>query len=151
MGPRAFIYIILIDQLFTGVYMYRKDFKAPFSQAKNTIAYLKVNHLDTAFLAVDGYCPTLSAYLERKTFFLDNDQNGSFCIWKRAYIPYPRKSLMDEISSSRYIKNFKTFILISNRDNNVTKDKVWQFNKLASFEGAIIDNENYYVYKVTKK
>jgi len=35
--PQIFIYIILIDQLFTGVYMYSKDFTAPFSQA-NSIA-----------------------------------------------------------------------------------------------------------------
>ena len=131
--------------------MYSKDFKAPFSQAKNTIGYLKANHLDTEQLAVDGYCPSLSAYLERKTFYLDNNQYGSFCIWKRAYIPYPRKSLMDEISSSGYIKNFKTFILISNRDNEVNNSGAWQFNKLASFEGAIIDGEDYYVYRVTKK
>jgi hypothetical protein len=150
-GSRAFVYIILIDQLFTGVYMYSKDFKAPFSQAKNTIAYLKANHLDKEFLAVDGYCPTLSAYLERKTFYLDNGQYGSFCIWKRAYIPFPRKTLMAEISSSGYIKDFKTFILISNRSNDVNNGGAWQFDKLASFEGAIIDGEDYYVYRATKK
>jgi hypothetical protein len=150
-APRAFIYIILTDQLFTGVYMYEKDFKAPFSQANNTISYLKAHHLDTNFLAVDGYCPTLSAYLGKKTFYLNTDQYGSFCIWKRAYIPYPRKSLMDEISSSRHIKTFKTFILISNRDNAVKNDDTWQFNKLASFQGAITEGEDYYVYRVTKK
>jgi hypothetical protein len=150
-GPRAFIYIILIDQLFTGVYMYRKDFRAPFSQANNTVSYLKANHLDTDFLAVDGYCPTLSAYLGKKTFYLNTDQYGSFCIWKRAYIPNPRRSLMDEISSSKQIKNFKTFILISNRTNEVNNNGTWQFNKLASFEGAIIEGEDYYIYKATKK
>jgi hypothetical protein len=150
-GPRAFIYIILTDQLFTGVYMYGKDFKAPFSQANNTISYLKANHLETGFLAVDGYCPTLSAYLGKKTFYLNTDQYGSFCIWKRAYIPYPRRSLIDEISSSRYIKKFKTFILISNRSSEANNGGTWQFNKLASFEGAIIEGEDYYVYRVTKK
>jgi len=150
-GPRAFVYIILIDQLFTGVYMYSEDFKGPFSQAKNTIEYLKANHLDTEQLAVDGYCPSLSAYLERKTYYLDNGQYGSFCIWKQAYIHYPRKSLMDEISSSGYIKNSKTFILISNRDNAVNNDGAWQFNKLASFRGAIAEGEDYYVYRATKK
>jgi hypothetical protein len=150
-APRAFIYIILIDQLFTGIYMYHKDFTAPFSQANNTIAYLKANHLDKEQLAVDGYCPTLSAYLGRKVFYLDNGQYGSFCIWKQAYFHNPRQPLMDEITSSGFIQNAKTFILITNRDNEVNNSMVWQFNKLASFQGAIIEGEDYYVYKVTKK
>src|SRR6202000_2739646 len=99
-GPQVFIYLILVIQLFTGLYMYSADFRKPFSQAKNTIDYLKANHLDTQPLAFDGYNagPPLSAYLGRKILYLDFDQYGSYCIWKRAYLPYPRRPLMDEIS-----------------------------------------------------
>ncbi|MDB4922022.1 hypothetical protein [Mucilaginibacter sp.] len=152
-GPQVFIYLILINQLFTGVYMYAADYKQPFSQAKNTIGYLKENHLDTQPLAFDGYNagPPLSAYLGRKILYLDFDQYGSFCIWKRAYLPYPRRSLMDEISSSRYINSFKEFILVTNRNNEVNNNAAYHFNKLASFEGAVIQGEDYYVYRVTKK
>jgi len=58
---------------------------------------------------------------------------------------------MNEISSSGYIKKFKTFIVVSNRSDEVNNNGAWQFNKLVSFEGAIIDGEDYYVYRVTKK
>ncbi|HEY4198702.1 MAG TPA: hypothetical protein VGM63_24345, partial [Mucilaginibacter sp.] len=152
-SPQVFIYAILINQLFTGAYMYAKDFNQPFSQAKNTISYLKENHLDTQPLAFDGYNagPPLSAYLERRIYYLDMDQFGSFCIWKRAYLPYPRKSLMDEISSSRYVNGFKQFVLVTNRDNEVNNNTEYSFNKLAGFEGAVIRGEDYYVYRVTKK
>ncbi len=152
-GPQLFIYLILINQLFTGTYMYAKDFKQPFSQAKNTISYLKANHLDTQPLAVDGYNagPPLSAYLGRRVFYLDMDQYGSFCIWKRAYLPYPRRSLMDEISSSRYINTFKEFILVTNRNKDVSNNPEYNFDKLSGFEGAVIQGEDYYVYRVTKK
>jgi len=151
--PPVFIYAILINQLFTGIYMYRKDIKQPFSEAKNTIAYLKANGLDTQPMAFDGYNagPPLSAYLGRKIFYLDIDQFGSFCIWKSAYLPYPRRSLMDEISSSRYINSPKEFILVTNRNNEVNDSAAYYFNKLANFEGAIIEGEDYYVYRVTKK
>ncbi|WP_426669858.1 hypothetical protein ACPPVU_01190 [Mucilaginibacter sp. McL0603] len=151
-APQLFIYVILINQLFTGMYMYAVDFKQPFSQAKNTIDYLKANHLDTQPLAFDGYNagPPLSAYLGRKILYLDFDQYGSFCIWKRAYLPYPRRSLMDEISSSSHINISKEFILITNRDNEVSNNSTYSFNKLASFEGAVIDGEDYYIYRVTK-
>ncbi|MDB5003621.1 MAG: hypothetical protein JWQ34_1846 [Mucilaginibacter sp.] len=152
-APRAFIYIILINQFFTGVYMYCLDFKQPFSQAKNTINYLKSNHLTAQPLAFDGYNagPPLSAYLERKIFYLDINQYGSFCIWKHAYLPYPRRSLMDEISSSHYINSLKEFILITNRKYGIFDNAAYSFNKLASFEGAVIEGEDYYIYRVVKK
>jgi hypothetical protein len=150
-GPQLFIYAILINQLFTGLYMYAADINQPFSQAKNTIGYLKVNHLDSQPLAFDGYNagPPLSAYSGKKIFYLDIDQYGSFCIWKRSYLPYPRKSLTDEISSSRY-NGFKEFILVTNRNNVVNNSAGYSFNKLASFEGAVIEGEDYYIYRVVK-
>ncbi|HEY4324280.1 MAG TPA: hypothetical protein VGN20_09845 [Mucilaginibacter sp.] len=152
-GACLFIYTILINQFFTGAYMYYQDYKHPFSQAKNTIDYLKANRLDTQPLAFDGYNagPPLSSYLGKKIFYLDFDQYGSFCIWKRAYLPYPRRALIDEISSSRYINGFKEFILVTNRDGAVNDNQVYNFNKLAAFEGAIIDGEDYFIYRVTKK
>jgi len=152
-APVVFIYAILVNQLFTGAFMYFKDFRYPFSQAKNTMNYLAANHLDGQPMAFDGYNagPPLSAYLGKKIYYLDFDQFGSFCIWKRAYLPYPRRSLMDEISSSTYINSFKEFILVTNRGNEVNNSKAYNFDKLASFEGAIIEGEDYYIYRVTKK
>lgn len=150
-APQVFIYLILINQLITGIYMYGIDIKKPFSQAKNAIGYLKAQHLDTQPLAIDGYCPSLSAYLGRQTFYLDINRYGSFCIWKRAYHPYPRVPLMAEIFSSQYINSFKQFILITNRNNEVNNNATYTFNKLANFEGAVIEGEDYYVYRVTKK
>jgi len=152
-ASRAFIYIILINQLFTGLYMYSIDFKQPFSQAKNTISYLQSNHLTTQPLAFDGYNagPPLSAYLGRKILYLDMDQYGSFCIWKQAYLPYPRRALMDEINSSQHINGLKEFILVTNRNDGITDNATYTFNKLASFEGAVIEGEDYYIYRAIKK
>ena len=152
-APQIFIYSILINQLFTGIFMYCVDFKQPFSQAKNTISYLTANHLNTQPLMVDGYDagPPLSAYFGRKIFYLDIDQYGSFCIWKKAYLPYPRKALMDEISSSTYANKFKEFILITNRNNQVNNSMAFSFTKLATFEGAVINGEDYYIYRAIRK
>ena len=153
LASQIFIYAILINQLLTGAYFYVTDFKHSFSQAKNTIGYLKANYLDKQPLAFDGYNagPPLSAYLGRKIFYLDIDQYGSFCIWKRAYLPYPRKALMEEISTSKYINSFKEFILVTNRDNEVSNNSTYTFDKLAGFEGSIIQGEDYYVYRVIRK
>ena len=87
MGVHNFLSMLFLSISFLqDIYMYTADFRKPFSQAKNTIDYLKANHLDTQPLAFDGYNagPPLSAYLGRKILYLDFDQYGSFCIWKRA-------------------------------------------------------------------
>jgi hypothetical protein len=151
--PRVLVYSILIIQFFTGMYMYAKDFKHPFSQAKNTIAYLKENHLDAQPLAVDGYNagPALSAYLGKPVLYLDMDQYGSFCIWKKAYLPYPRKSLTDEILSSKHVNSLTEFILITNRGYGVTSDQTYTFTRLVGFNEAIIEGEDYYIYRVSRR
>jgi hypothetical protein len=151
--PRVLVYSILIIQFFTGMYMYAKDFKHPFSQAKNTIAYLKENHLDAQPLAVDGYNagPALSAYLGKPVLYLDMDQYGSFCIWKKAYLPYPRRTLTDEILSSKHINSLTEFILITNRSYGVNSDQTYTFTKLVGFNEAIIEGEDYYIYRVSRR
>ena len=151
-ASRLFIYCILVIQFFTGIYFYIADFTKPFSQAKNTVNYITAHHLDNASLVVDGYnaAPPLSAYLGRKIFYLDIDQYGSFCIWKKVYLPFPRKALMDEITGSVYVNRFKEFILITNRNNEAVNNATYTFTKLAAFEGAIIQGEDYYVYRVKK-
>jgi hypothetical protein len=152
-ASQLFIYLILINQLFTGLYLYYKDYRYPFSQAKNAVGYLKANHLDTQPLAFEGYNagPAFSAYLGRKIFYLDIDQYGSFCIWKRAYFPKQRRSLTSEILASQRLSSFKQFILVTNTYITANDSNAYNFNKLAAFEDAIIDGENYFVYRVTKK
>ena len=150
--PQVFIYLILINQLITGIFMYSRDYKQPFSQAKNTIIYLQANQLDKGRLVFDGYhsIPALSAYFGRKIYCLDIDQFCSFCIWKRAYNPLHPKPLIDEISSSPYADTLKEFTLVTNRGNAVTNSTIYNFKKLASFEGPVVDGEDFYIYKVTK-
>lgn len=49
------------------------------------------------------------------------------------------------------MNQFKQFILVTNRDNPVTDNKGYHFTKLAVFEGAVIDGEDYYIYSVHKQ
>ena len=58
---------------------------------------------------------------------------------------------MDEISSSHYLNGLRQFILITNRDNEVYNNAAYTFNKLASFEGAVIEGEDYCIYRVIKR
>jgi hypothetical protein len=150
--PQAFIYTILFIQLCTGLFMYTADYRKPFSEAKNTINFLKENHLDNNPLVVDGYTagPPLSAYLGRKVYYLDIDQFGSFAIWKKAYLPNPRKPISAELAASMYLKNIKKFILITNREYTPGVNPAYRFDKLSAFNGAIIKGEDFSVYRITR-
>jgi len=148
--PRAFIYSILSLQLFSGIFMYVADYKKPFSEAKNMVSFLKEHCFDQDPLIVDGYTagPSVSAYLGRKVYYLDIDQPGSFVIWKKSNLPSPRKFFAEEMVSSNYLKNFNQFILITNREYPLRSNAVYQFEKLATFDKALIKGENYAVYRV---
>lgn len=151
--PGAFIYIILVMQLFAGIFMYVADNRKPFSEAEHTISFLKEHDFEQGPLVIDGYTagPSLSAYLGRKVYYLDIDQTGSFVIWKKSNIPSPRKLFAGEMAASTYLKNVKQFILVTNREYPLRSNTVYQFEKLATFDKALIKGENFDIYRVTKR
>jgi len=151
--PPAFIYTILGMQLFAGIFMYVADCRKPFSEAKNVVSFIKEHNFDKLPLVVDGYTagPSLSAYLGRRVYYLDIDRPGSFVVWKKTYLPSPRKLFAEEVVSSNYLKNVNQFILITNREYLLRSNAVYRFEKLATFDKALIKGENYDVYRVRRR
>jgi hypothetical protein len=139
------------------VYALGQDLSRPFSQARNTVNYIVRRQLSQQEIAVDGYNagPALSAYLGKKVFYLDINREGSYCCWKKAYFPTPRKTIEQEMSQSAFLQALDKFILISNRQ--LSRNKIqWENNNfkytpLDSFQNGIIFSENYYIYQVTRK
>ncbi|SRR5579871_1694611 len=148
-----FSYFILTCHLFSGIYAYASDVARPFSGAKNTIAFIKTNHLDSNMIVVDGYGggPALSAYLGTKVFYLNIDKPGSYCYWKKSYFEVPQKPLAELLDESAYINTHSDFVLVSVRQvtsNEIHSSKSkFQFQRLAVFDNNII-KPDYYVYKV---
>jgi hypothetical protein len=152
------LYTSLFCQLFTGVYAYAEDYVHPFSQARNTVNFLRNNKLNEGVIVVDGYNsgPPLSAYLQKKLFYININQSGSFCYWKKSFFPAHKATLQQEIALSNYVNPLNQFVLISNKpideinDEFISGNNTSKIKELQRFENSIVQSENYYVYLVTK-
>lgn len=153
---RGSLYLVLVAQILIGIFALEQDFSRPFSQAKNTIDYIRQEQLSNQEIAVDGYNagPMLSAYLGRPVYYLDIGQPGSWVIWRTSYFPNPRRTIEQEMSRSAYLQGLDKFVLISNRKAQLRKwelgNNAFRLDSLNSFENSILVAENFYVYQVTR-
>jgi hypothetical protein len=163
---RGSLYALLVIQVVIGVYALEQDLRRPFSQAKNTIAYIREHGLDRQELVVDGYIagPALSVYAGKKLFYLDIGQKGSFCVWKTGNFPQPRRTLEQEMSGSVFLEGLDRFLLVSNRridldlvhaagDTAIVRAGLVDFRlvPLAAFPNSITGMENSYLYQAVRK
>lgn len=147
------LYGILVIQTGVGIYALEQDIRRPFSESKPTADYLKGLQPGGRQIVVDGYNagPPLCAYLEGKVFYLATGAEGSYCVWKKSYFPWPRPSISEEIAQNPGLRRFGEFILVSNR--NLSTDSIrsaggnYRLKALKSFDKSII-GENYFVYQV---
>jgi hypothetical protein len=149
---RVCLYGILFIQAAIGIYALEEDLRRPFSQSKNTADYLRTLEPAGRPIVVEGYTggPVLSAYLEKKLFYLATGAEGSYCIWNKAYFPIPQLSLDQELARAPGIGRFGKFILVSNRkigaDSIRSAGGSFRLTALKYFENSIV-GENYYVYQ----
>ncbi len=154
---QATIWLILTVQLVVGGYALVQDFSRPFSQAKNAVAFIKEQQLESQELIVDGYIagPALSVYSGKKLYYLTTGEMSSFCVWKKMYFPQPPSTLKEEIERSDFVKRLDRFILISNRPMSAdlirSGDAHFRFVPLAAFTNSITPLENSYIYQAIRK
>jgi len=154
---KAMVYSVLLLHTVIGVYALSDDMLHPFSESRNAAAYLE--GLGEQHLAVDGCIagPMLCAYLEKKVYYLDIDQTGSYLTWKKSWFPVQRRTIQDEMKGASHIRDWNDFILVSNRkistDSLPCRDggNYYKLSPLAKFENSIVAWEVYYIYKAERK
>ena len=151
----GFIYFVLLCHIFSGIYAWLIDVQRPFTEAKNVAAFIRSSGFADSPIVMDGYGagPALSAYLGKKVFYLNTDQLGSYCIWKKSYFEVPSKLLAVQLNASSYITTQNNFLLVSARTEDSaeihTSKYSFHLSQLASFTNGII-KPDYYVYEVKK-
>jgi len=161
-GPvllRIGVYFVLCLHTVIGLYALSDDMLRPFSESRDAAAYLSEHGLAEQHLAVDGCIagPMLCAYLEKKVYYLDIDQVGSYLTWKRSWFPVQRRTIQDEMKGASHIRDWKDFILVSNRKLSTDSlpcgggGNYYKLSPLAAFENSIVAWEVYYIYKAERK
>ncbi|MBW1295771.1 hypothetical protein [Aquimarina litoralis] len=150
------VYGILIIQMIAGITAFSFDIFLPFSNSKQTVAYLNASNLTHKTIVVQGCGGTpLSSYLEKSIFFLDSNSYQSYCVWNRK-VPLeqnPKAALNDSLE--RMLKSVdQSVIFISTHFLNIeeyqTITNSLEYKFLNSFDSSIVQQESYYIYEISK-
>jgi hypothetical protein len=152
-----FILSFLFVQLFSSIVAYSLDIARPFSEGKEVADYLKANLLDKKIIVIhyQSSGPPICGYLDRKVFYPETNDTGSFCHWNTI----PELVNRPELIASLKKLNSPEIILILNNDmldttanyhTPVFSDDQLKIYFLKSFNHGIMRSENYAVFDVKK-
>ena len=150
------IVVIFGLQLCSGLFAYVSDIARPFTQARNSISYLKnegLHHKAIVTKACDG--TALSAYLEQPIFFIRQNAYCSYCQWEKSNsvevlskekVLNALNILTREQSESIIFISYDPIFSIS--DSKWVHDEHLKYRLLQGFENSILNKGNYYLYEV---
>lgn len=153
---KPIVYSILIIHFLSGIYAYSMDYIHPFTCAKETVEYLKTEKLlskEIITVTCDG--TSLSAYLEKKIYFLCDESLQSFCHWDSSCTGNVTQEKAI-VMLTNYMNSDKTVLFISYYPlTNNFKNKNWiPLNStiivrfIKKFDTNIVEKSNYYIYEV---
>jgi hypothetical protein len=152
-----FIALLLI-QVISGTFMYAVDWKRPFSNAKAVAQWLINNKLDKNFIVINDHStgPPVCAYLNRKVYYAENNSEESFCKWNTNPFVITQDTLFCKISRLLDTIPERSLILVSNHVlqpfyfDKYPGIKKFSIDSLQTFEGGLVQSENYTVYRISK-
>lgn len=156
-APRAtrmsWLFVVLLTvNAFAGVLTLTSELR-PFSNSRETAAWIKANGLAGSFLIGSSDAPVsaVAGYLGRPFYSLECECFSTFIVWNRQRkVPLPRDDFAGRLSKAVDLGGFHDAILIRNRP--VAADDVapgLSAELLQTFDGAYV-NENFWVYRVRR-
>jgi len=144
--PDYFITFVLVIQISSTCIAAFYDIKFPFSNAEAAEKFIRDNAYDKMIIAGDADAPVSSiACLMNKNFYYCNGQRwGTGLVWDTG-----RKEIPDTTFFTETIKladYFKSDFLLVLSYRPAYKPASWYF--LKNFEGAMVGDENYFIYLV---
>lgn len=144
--------LILYTQLLGGIYSFSRDLILPYSAGRETARYIQQSRLDDEFIVAsrDANMAPLSGYLNRKLYYPERQQMGSFTLFKQGRTDVDQSEILRQISSILENQNNKNkVLLILNKKLNSNRDDL-KISPLKNFERGWVDSERYYLYWVDK-
>lgn len=124
-------------------------YRAPFSQSKAVADYLRSQHLDNMFLVGDEdySVASVAGYLDRDIYFARGERLGSFVVWDAGRMA-PREYSVLELGKRKAVELHQDVIVILNYRPAVVDTSI---QNIASFDGAIVADEDYFLFLVRFK
>jgi hypothetical protein len=161
---KPFLAVILLFNVIGAAVAYSMDYQYKFSTSKDAADYIRKNKLDTLTMAgiTDFTVSPLSSYLDKKIYYPQMNDFGSFTIWsKKRIVQFSFQQLILSIDS--LVKKKTKILLVKDSAPQFTRDgknfkllehgmiaKDLQIDLLMTFEPGIVNDEKYYIYQVQK-
>jgi len=155
---KPIVYGILCLHLLSGMVAYVIDWNHPFTNAEKVADYLKARHLDTkALVAVTCDGTIISAYVQKKIWFLCEHSYQSYCHWdfdcaRQLTQNGIRELVADYMADHDHAVFVSYYPIVAN-----PRPEVWQpisatvqIRFLQKFEGAIANKDRYYVFEMAR-
>lgn len=142
--------ILLVLQTIAGAGSYVIDIAKPFSESKSAVSFMLRDPETKEYLTIECGAAAISAYLEKKVYYLTTHSYGSFCLFNRdekfidVDLEQIKKDAIDFVT-----KNDRPAFLITNRPLTLSEPDALHIRLAGRFEQGILKYENYYIYKVS--
>lgn len=160
----AFFTIVLICQVFTAFGLVYSDVKQPFSNAKAAAHFLREKQFDKFPITggIDYTISPISYWLNKPLYYIESQSLGKYIVWssKRNQVISPQNLIYQTDS---LVTKYDTVIVILSSDLFYTDDVFKDFAALSpksdgsnwvllkKIEGALVQDENYYIYLASRK
>jgi hypothetical protein len=161
-----FLGIILVFQMIGAVMAYSMDINHTFSPGRKTAQYIQENKLDTLAIAGsnDFVMSSIAAHLDRKLFYPDKGDYGSFTIWnKNRKDSISFQELFQSVADQMNKEGKSQMLLIKSNQPQISPNGVnfiplergmiakdLQLDLINKFNEGVVKDEQYYIYMVKR-
>ena len=142
--------IILCIQLYAGIKMYAVDLNRVFSNSRNVAHYIKNNQLEQSTIVGSRYRIVfpLSAWLDRPIYYPEIKKFGTFTVWTSNSVAGNTYISQQEMlqRAAKLKRENESLLLVLDRKLGI--DTSLNLKLLASYEDAIVERENYFIYSI---
>ena len=146
--------ILLYIQFFGGIACFVGDVIKPFSASRETAHYIQEKQLDKEFIVAsrDANMAALSGYLNRKFYYPERQDMGSFTLFKEGRNDVKQDEILRQISALFHVQadRDRTLLILSKKELSESRDDL-QITPIKTFENAWTDTETYYLYWAQRK
>ena len=141
--------MLLYIQFFGGIACYFGDVIKPFSASRETAHYIQKNQLEKEFIVAsrDANMAALSGYLNRKFYYPELQDMGSFTLFKEGRNEVKQDEILRQVSAllQSQEEGNKILLILNKKKLSASRDDL-QITPIKAFKNAWTDTETYYLY-----
>ncbi|MTJ07785.1 hypothetical protein [Anabaena sp. UHCC 0204] len=144
---------ILYMQFLGGIYGFTRDLVIPYSASRETIQYIRQSQLEDEFIVAsrDANMAALSGYLNRKFYYPELQNMGSFTLFKKGRKDVDQSEILKQVSLLLKNQKYENKILLILHQELKATDNDLKIVPIKNFERSWVDSERYYLYRVQRK